>query len=49
VTLQELPELNHLFQHCKTGSPMEYSTIEETFAPAALDTVSDWIGKHTKR
>lgn len=43
ITIQELPGLNHLFQTTKTGSPSEYSQIEETFAPAALETVSRWI------
>ncbi len=33
VTIKELPGLNHLFQHCKTGAPSEYGAIEETFAP----------------
>lgn len=44
---KELPGLNHLFQHALTGSPTEYGGIEETFAPEALDTISDWILKHT--
>jgi pimeloyl-ACP methyl ester carboxylesterase len=44
---KELPGLNHLFQHALTGSPTEYGGIEETLAPEALDTVSDWILKHT--
>jgi len=39
----KLEGLNHLFQHCKTGSPAEYSDIEETFAPEALQAVKDWI------
>jgi hypothetical protein len=39
----ELPGLNHLFQTAKTGSPAEYGEIEETFAPAALDTITTWI------
>jgi uncharacterized protein len=39
----ELPGLNHLFQTAKTGSLAEYGTIEETFAPAALDTITTWI------
>lgn len=39
----KLPELNHLFQHCKTGLPSEYSGIEETFSPEALKIISDWI------
>jgi pimeloyl-ACP methyl ester carboxylesterase len=35
--------LNHLFQHCKTGLPGEYGTIEETFSPGALKIIADWI------
>lgn len=38
-----LPGLNHLFQTAQTGSPSEYATIEETFAPGALSIISDWI------
>jgi dienelactone hydrolase len=38
-----LPGLNHLFQHCKTGLPAEYSAIEETFSSDALKIISDWI------
>jgi pimeloyl-ACP methyl ester carboxylesterase len=43
----KLPGLNHLFQNARTGSPMEYSKIEETFAPAALDAMGEWIRRHT--
>lgn len=35
--------LNHLFQHCTTGSPNEYMMIEETFAPEAMKAIADWI------
>jgi pimeloyl-ACP methyl ester carboxylesterase len=35
--------LNHLFQHCKTGSPNEYSEIEETISPEVLEVMTDWI------
>jgi fermentation-respiration switch protein FrsA (DUF1100 family) len=45
--VQELPGLNHLFQHCQTGSPAEYGKIEETFSPAALELVGDWIVART--
>jgi pimeloyl-ACP methyl ester carboxylesterase len=38
-----LPGLNHLFQTAKTGVPAEYSTIEETIAPAALTAITDWL------
>jgi pimeloyl-ACP methyl ester carboxylesterase len=44
-TIREFPGLNHLFQTCKTGAPTEYAVIEETVAPAVLNTVSEWILK----
>lgn len=48
-TTLKLPKLNHLFQTARTGAVAEYSEIEETFAPAALETVSGWILKRTRR
>lgn len=42
-----LPELNHLFQTCKTGALGEYETIEETISPVALKAIGDWISAHT--
>ena len=47
VTVRELPGLNHLFQTAGTGSVAEYAGIDETIAPAALDTISTWILAHT--
>ena len=43
VTTLMLPGLNHLFQMSETGAPSEYSTIEETFSPTALDEITQWI------
>jgi pimeloyl-ACP methyl ester carboxylesterase len=43
-----LPMLNHLFQHCTTGAPAEYVTIEETFSPEALEIMAKWIKKTVK-
>jgi hypothetical protein len=43
VQTMELPGLNHLFQHCVTGAPSEYSEIEETFAPEVLGIMKNWI------
>jgi fermentation-respiration switch protein FrsA (DUF1100 family) len=43
AVVKELPHLNHLFQTARTGASSEYAEIEETFAPDALETVSDWI------
>ena len=48
VTIKELPNLNHLFQECTTGSPEEYAKIEQTFSPMALNEVSNWILKQVK-
>ncbi len=48
VTIKTLPNLNHLFQDCKTGSPAEYAAIEQTFSPAALKEVSNWIISQVK-
>lgn len=48
VTVKELPGLNHLFQEAKTGLPQEYGTIEQTFSPAALAEISNWIGRQTQ-
>jgi pimeloyl-ACP methyl ester carboxylesterase len=42
-TLKEFDGLNHLFQESKTGSPMEYSIIKQTFSPAVLEEIGDWI------
>lgn len=47
-TVKELPGLNHLFQTCKTCSPAEYSLLEETFAPIALDEINNWLNKNVK-
>ncbi|RTQ53468.1 alpha/beta hydrolase [Hymenobacter gummosus] len=49
VTAQELPGLNHLFQTARTGLSDEYGQLEETFAPAALAVIGDWLARHTKK
>jgi pimeloyl-ACP methyl ester carboxylesterase len=48
VTVKQLVGLNHLFQTCKTGAPLEYSQIEETMAPLALKEIGDWIVAQTR-
>lgn len=48
VTTVKLTGLNHLFQECETGAVAEYGRIEQTFAPVALETVSDWILERTE-
>ncbi|WPO79056.1 alpha/beta hydrolase [Flavobacterium sp. KACC 22761] len=48
VTTKVLPNLNHLFQECQTGSPIEYGAIEQTFSPIALEEISNWLLVQTK-
>ncbi|MCP4610782.1 MAG: alpha/beta fold hydrolase [Planctomycetes bacterium] len=43
--IQELPELNHLFQTAQTGVLEEYPQIEESFSPIALDLIGAWISE----
>ena len=48
VTTKELANLNHLFQECATGSPSEYSEIEQTISPVALELMLNWINEQVK-
>jgi uncharacterized protein len=48
-TVKELPGLNHLFQHCTSGSPSEYAGISETFSLEALKIIGDWINEINKK
>ena len=43
VTVKACEGLNHLFQHATTGAPNEYPYIAETFSPAALELITQWI------
>ncbi len=43
LTLREMPDLNHLFQHCVTGSPTEYVEIEETISPEVLEAIVEFV------
>ncbi len=43
LTLREMPDLNHLFQHCEMGSPTEYVTIEETISPEVLEAIVEFV------
>jgi pimeloyl-ACP methyl ester carboxylesterase len=48
ATTRDLRGLNHLFQMSETGLPAEYSRIEQTINPAALELVVDWTAAHAK-
>ena len=41
--IETVEGVNHLFQHCQTGTSAEYRDIEETFAPEALEKMVEWI------
>lgn len=43
--IRVFPDANHLFQFAKTGSPNEYSTLDKSFIPEFLNTISDWVYK----
>lgn len=45
--VKELENLNHLFQTCVRCTLDEYGELEETFSPAALEIISNWIIKKT--
>jgi len=48
VTVNILPGLNHLFQHCNecSASVAEYAKIDETFSPEVLAIMNNWL--HTQ-
>lgn len=43
ATVRKLDGLNHMFQTARTGAMGEYADISETFAPVALQIVTEWI------
>jgi pimeloyl-ACP methyl ester carboxylesterase len=46
---QEVPGVNHLFQHCKNcGSVEEYLALEETFDKETLVMLGEWIKAQVK-
>ncbi|MCU0326509.1 MAG: lysophospholipase [Spirosomaceae bacterium] len=49
VTIKAYDGLNHLFQECKTGSPAEYPTIQQTFSPVVMADFTKWIKEKTTK
>jgi pimeloyl-ACP methyl ester carboxylesterase len=43
VTIVRFPTANHLFQDAVTGNVDEYATLDQTFIPDLLPTITDWI------
>ncbi len=46
--VKEMPGLNHLFQTCIKCTVNEYGDLEETFSPAALQVMGDWLLKNAR-
>lgn len=46
--VKSMPELNHLLQTSKSGSPNEYESIPEIIAPSVLKLMGSWIDTITK-
>ncbi len=49
VETVEFPNLNHLFQHARSGSPNEYAGIEETMSLEVTEKVGRWIIQQRSR
>ncbi len=43
ATVMALDGLNHLFQHAETGAVGEYALASETFDPATIELIAEWI------
>ena len=42
-TIREVPGLNHAFQHCRSGMPDEYASIDHVMADEVIEEVVAWI------
>ena len=45
--IEELQDMNHVFQKCRTGLPIEYLNSKEPMAPEVLEMITNWILKIT--
>ena len=45
AVVKEYEGLNHMFQHCTTGRPDEYYTLEETMSEEVLFDIVTWVKK----
>lgn len=49
LTTKIYPDLNHMYQHCKTCTQNEAKEIDEVLAPEVLDDISKWILQRYKK
>ncbi len=48
TALQVIEQANHLFQRAGTGSPDEYISLPNEFAPGFLESMSNWLLTHVE-
>lgn len=46
--IEAVEGVNHLFQHCRTGMPNEYRSIEETFSQDVIERMILYINSIIK-
>jgi len=49
LTTKIYPNLNHMYQHCKTCTQSEAKEIDEVFAEEVLEDISKWILNRNKK
>ena len=49
LTIELIPEANHLFLKVETGGMREYTSLSKDFAPGFLDLISDWLNKRSNK
>jgi hypothetical protein len=48
-TIEVLPNLNHVMQTARTGSPAESAMLEESISPLALQKIGDFVARQVTR
>ncbi len=46
VTIETLPEANHLFQRAVTGGVTEYAELSPEPTPRLFEALDGWLGAH---
>jgi len=49
VTIAAVPEANHLFLRARTGSVMEYGSLEPTLMPELFEVLEGWLEERVLR
>ncbi len=49
LTIELIPEANHLFLKAETGGMREYQSLSKDFVPGFLDLISEWLNKRSNK